>query len=79
MHVLHMGAPGHYYLSKIGINGEWLGQTAWTAGKGHPVVRRKPDGKLVIVGATRSNAAPLSGPGSLPVPKLSDRPPGLPQ
>lgn len=77
LHVLHMVAPGNYYLSKIGVNGEWFGQTVWDSAKGRPTVRRKPDGSMVVLGATRKNAVPQgSGP---PVPKLSDRPAGLPE
>jgi len=76
LHVFHFVAPGQYYLSKIGVNGEWLGQTVWDSAKGRAAVRRKPDGKLVVVGATRTNVAPVGGP---PVPKLSDRPVALPK
>jgi len=76
MHVFHMVSPSQYYLSKIGVNGEWMGQTVWGSAKGRAMVRRKPDGNLVVVGATRTDAAPIGGP---PVPKLSDRPVALPR
>lgn len=76
LHVFHLGAPGQYFLSKIGVNGEWLGQTAWNSSKGRAEVRRKADGRLVVVGATRTNDAPQAGP---PIPKLSDRPMALPK
>jgi hypothetical protein len=76
LYVLHLVGPGQYYLSKIGVNGEWMGQTVWNSAKGRAVVRRKPDGKMVIVGATRADEAPKGGP---PVPKLSDRPVALPR
>ncbi len=74
LHVFHMVGPGHYYLSKIGVNGEWLGQTVWQS-KGRAAVRRKEDGRMVIVGATRSSEKAPPGP---EVPRLSDRPAGLP-
>ena len=76
LHVFHLVGPGQYYLSKIGVNGEWLGQTVWNSAKGRATVRRKQDGRLVIVGATRADVAPAPGP---PVPKLSDRPVSLPK
>ena len=76
LHVFHMIGPGQYYLSKIGVNGEWLGQTVWHAEKGRAIVRRKDDGRMVIVGATRSSEKPQPGPD---VPRLSDRPAGLPK
>ena len=76
LHVFHMVGPGQYYLSKIGVNGEWLGQTVWQAPKGRAAVRRKEDGRMVIVGATRAVEKVEPGP---EVPRLSDRPMALPK
>ena len=76
LHVFHLVGPSQYNLSKIGVNGEWLGQSLYSSAKGRATVRRKPDGRMVIVGATRVNDAPVGGP---PVPKLSDRPVALPR
>ena len=76
LHVFHMFGPGQHYLSKIGVNGEWLGQTVWQSGKGRAFVRKKEDGRMVIVGATRSSEKPPPGP---EVPRLSDRPVTLPK
>lgn len=76
LHVFHLVGPSLYNLSKIGVNGEWLGQTLWNSAKGRATVRRKTDGRMVIVGATRVNDAPVNAP---PVPKLSDRPVALPK
>lgn len=76
LHVFHMVGPGQYALSKIGVNGEWLGQTTWHAEKGRAIVRRKEDGRLVVVGATRTTDKPQPGP---EVPRLSDRPMALPK
>ena len=78
LHVLHLGNPGQYFLSKIGVNGEWLGQTSWRSAKNHATLRRKPDGRMVIVGATRSVEQTPQQPGP-EVPRLSDRPAGIPQ
>ena len=76
LHVFHMFGPGMHYLSKIGVNGEWSGQTVWQSGKSRAFVRRREDGKMVIVGATRSSEKAPPGP---EVPRLSDRPLALPK
>jgi hypothetical protein len=76
LHVFHLVGPRQYLLSKIGVNGEWLGQTSWDSAKGRATVRRKEDGRMVIVGASRSDIPPPNAP---PVPKLSDRPVALPK
>lgn len=76
LHVFHMFGPSQHYLSKIGVNGEWMGQTVWQSGKGRAFVRKREDGKMVIVGATRSSEKPPPGPD---VPRLSDRPVVLPK
>ena len=76
LHVMHLIGPSQYYLSKIGVNGEWYGQTMWDSAKGRPFVRKKEDGRMVVVGATRSSAKPPPGP---EVPRLSDRPVTLPK
>ncbi len=76
LHVLHMIGPSQYYLSKIGVNGEWYSQTMWESGKGRPSVKKKEDGRMVIVGATRMSERPPPGP---EVPRLSDRPVALPK
>jgi hypothetical protein len=76
LHVFHMVGPGQYALSKIGVNGEWLGQTAWHSDKGRAIVRRKEDGRLVVVGATRTVETAQPGP---EVPRLSDRPVAIPK
>ncbi len=75
LHVFHMVGPNTYWLSKIGVNGEWLGQTIYTAPKSRAMLRKKPDGSLVVVGASRKQEA---APGAPPVPKLSERPVAIP-
>lgn len=72
LHAFHMTGPSQYLLTKIGTNGEWLGQSVWNAPRGRAAVRKKPDGTMVVVGATREKPAAAT---ALPVPKISDRPP----
>jgi hypothetical protein len=76
LHIFHMVGPGQYALSKVGVNGEWLGQTMWQAQKGRAAVRRKADGRMVVVGATRIVDKPANEPEA---PKLSDRPVAIPK
>lgn len=75
LYAMHMNGPSQYALSKIGVNGEWLGQSIWISPTGRAAVRKKPDGTMVVVGASRNREA---APGAAPVPKLSDRPVQLP-
>ncbi len=75
LYALHMNGPSQYALSKIGVNGEWLGQSVWISPTGRAAVRKKPDGTMVVVGASRNREPEAGAP---PVPKLSDRPVVLP-
>lgn len=77
LYILHMSAPSQYSLSKVGINGEWLGQSLWSSATGRATVRRsKTSNEMVVVGAQRIREAATGGP---VVPKLSDRPVKLPK
>ena len=76
LHAFHMTGPSQYFLTKIGVNGEWLGQSLWAAPRGRAAVRKKADGTMVVVGASRVNEA---GPAPLPIPKISERPSILPK
>ena len=76
LYVLHLVGPKTYLLSKVGVNGEFLGQTTYLAGKTRPYLRRLANGTLQIVGGRREvaqNTASQVAPA-----KLSDRPAGLP-
>jgi hypothetical protein len=53
LHAFHMTNPNVYALSKIGVDGEWMGQALYNAPRGRATVRKKPDGTMVVVGATR--------------------------
>ena len=75
LYAFHMTGPSVYALSKIGVNGEWLGQTLWNSPKGRATVRKKNTGTMVVVGATRDRTQEADAAGGPPVPKLSDAPP----
>lgn len=76
LHVFHLVGPKQYFLSKIGVDGEWMGQTSWRSESGRAAVRRKADGRMVVVGASRISEKPNAAPD---VPRLSDRPAALPK
>ena len=75
LYAFHMTAPSQYALSKIGVNGEWLGQTLYNSPTGRATVRKKSTGTMVVVGATRDRTQDPAPAGAPPVPKLSDAPP----
>jgi len=78
LYVLQLVAQRSFVLSKIGVNGEFVGQSHYSAPKARPFLRKQPDGSLQLVGGKREqiaqNRADLP-----PPPKLSERPPGLPK
>jgi hypothetical protein len=77
-YVLHLVGPKTYRLSKIGLNGEFMGQSVYTTPKSRPYLRRLADGTLQIVGGKREMAQNTADPGAAPV-LLSDRPASLPR
>ncbi|MEO8352674.1 MAG: hypothetical protein ABI680_13130, partial [Chthoniobacteraceae bacterium] len=80
IHVLNYLGPKTYQLSMIGVNGEALGQTLYNAPKYRPILKRDEVGTISVLGATaQENVAVAGGKTSGSVPKLSDRPPGLPR
>jgi hypothetical protein len=77
LYVLQLVGLRAYSLTKIGVNGEFMGQTAYTAPKTRPTLRKLADGTLQIVGG-RKDTPVAQVPTNTPT-KLSDRPAGLPQ
>ncbi len=81
LYVLHLIGPKTYTLTNIGVNGQFLGQSLYTAPKTRPFLRKLADGTVQIVNGFRENTAATAGTtgAALPPPaKLSDRPPGMP-
>jgi len=77
LYILHLIGRQAWVLSKISVNGEFLGQTEYSAAKSRPTLRKLADGKLQIIGG-RKEAAVAKALTEPPV-KLSDRPLGLPR
>jgi hypothetical protein len=77
LYVLQLVGEKAYLLSKVGPNGEFLGQTNYSAEKSRPFLRKLANGALQLVGGRREER-PVQEPGSAAPAKLSDRPAGLP-
>jgi len=77
IYILQLTGTRAYTLSKFSPNGEFGGQTNYTAPKTRPTLRKTAEGALQIIGGRRE--APIAqNPTTPPIPKLSDRPAGLP-
>ncbi len=76
LYILQLIGQREYLLSKIGLNGEYLGGSRYTAPKSKPYFRKLADGNLQLVGG-KKEAAVAQGTVEPPA-KLSTRPPGLP-
>ena len=79
LYILQLIAQRTFILSKVGVNGEFLGQTKYTAPKTRPSLRKLADGTLQIIGGHREEPIPATPSDAPPPAKLSDRPPGLPK
>ncbi len=77
LYVLQLIGQRDYLLSKIGLNGEFLGQTRYAAPKSRMFLRKQQNGQLEVVGGRRVDEV-AQNPDQPPA-KLSDRPPGLPR
>lgn len=78
IHILHLYGPRAYVYTRIGLNGEWLGQANYNVVKEQPTFKKMPDGSVAVLGGKLD--VPVAQSASAPAtPKLSDRPPGLPK
>ena len=75
--ILQLIAQRSFVLSKIGVNGEFLGQAHYSAPKTRPSLRKLANGTLQIIGGKRDEPVSTDPADAPPTPKLSDRPAGL--
>lgn len=75
LHVLHIVGPKTYLYSRVGVNGEWKGHTTFSSTKTRPVLRMTESGEVAVLGGRRDVPMDMKSP---EVPKISDRPPGMP-
>jgi hypothetical protein len=78
IHILHLYGPRAYVYTRIGLNGEWLGQANYNVVKSQPTFKKMPDGSVAILGGKLDVPANPAA-NATAAPKLSDRPPGLPK
>jgi hypothetical protein len=77
LHVLHCSAPRTWAYSHIGLNGELLKQSTFMQFKTQPHLRRAPDGLVAVHGGMLDQPAAHNAQNAAP--KLSARPPNMPQ
>jgi len=78
LHVLLMNAPKEYLYTRLGPNGELLGQDDYTDLKTRPHLKRAANGDVVIAGGIEVPGQTAEAASTVVGPKLSDRPAGMP-
>lgn len=76
VHVLQNNIPREFIYSKVGLDGKILERLTYSAPKERPHLVRTPDGTVVVAGGIPYDPHATPTPGVIP--KLSDRPVGLP-
>jgi hypothetical protein len=76
LHVLHCAAPRAWAYSRIGLNGELLAHSSFMETKSRPRLAHSANGEVAVRGGIAEAPAQNS---RTTAPKLSARPPGLPQ
>ncbi len=79
IHVLHHAAPRNYLYTKMNLDGEVLERETYLAPKYDPVLRVNEDQMVFIVGGVPEQPRGDVAGDRADLPKLSDRPPELPQ
>lgn len=77
LNVLQLIGPKSFVHTRIGLNGEWLGQVTYNEVKVRPHLRRFANGKVEVLGG-QIDAPVAQAANAPPPPKLSDRPAGMP-
>ena len=83
LHVMQVTGPKTWLYTRVGLNGELLGQNVYVSTKTRPTLRRDKTSEVTVAGGQlQDDAAPELGAPSAKggtVPKLSDRPVDLPK
>lgn len=78
LHILQLVGPKAYVYSRIGLNGEWGGQTNYLELKSRPHLARLASGSIAVAGGKIDVPVEAPAQGTAQPPKLSDRPAGMP-
>jgi hypothetical protein len=76
VHVLQNNIPREFIYSKVGLDGKILERMTYSAPKERPHLVRSADGTVIVAGGIPYD--PHAPPSPVTMPKLSDRPMGLP-
>jgi hypothetical protein len=79
LHVLHSAAPRAWTYSRVGLNGELLGNSSFMETKTRPRLVRSANGEVAVRGGVIEAPAAQTKTARDTAPKLSDRPPGMPR
>jgi hypothetical protein len=78
VHLLQLSGPRAYAYTRVGLNGEWLGQVQYNQLKRIPRLKKFASGEVAVVGGEQQAMASKTGT-ARPGPKLSDRPVEIPK
>jgi len=76
IHLLQLVGPATYGYTKVGLNGELLEQSSYNQVKSRPHLKKQANGNVTVVGGQMEQPKDQV---QSNVPKLSDRPAGLPE
>ena len=79
LHVLHCAAPRAWTYSRVGLNGELLGNSSFMETKTRPRLVRSANGEVAVRGGVIEAPVAQTKTARDTAPKLSDRPPGMPR
>ena len=79
LYVLQLIGQRAYILTKVGLDGQFLGQTHYAAPKSRPTLRKLADGTLQIIGGVKQAPVVAGAAPTEPPLRLSDRPAGFPK
>lgn len=77
VHVLQVVGPKTYFYTRVGVNGEHLGQKTFIEVKSRPRLVRSGSGSVEVKGG-QVDVPVAQQPGAAPAPKISDRPADMP-
>lgn len=78
IHIFQATSPKTFMYSRIGLGGEVLERKQYTATERRPVLRRKDDGSVIVLGGIPMDPNVAPDATDVPLPSIADRPVALP-